>query len=199
MPHINYGLINWSSATKTSLVPIKRCLKRAVRTINFAKFQDHSLPLFKKQNLFCFDDIVELEIGKFMYSVENKLLDSFFLEIFQKTNDRHTRCTRQATRNDYVILKTKLNIVRRSIRYVGAITWNTIPSEIKNFKKPYLAKIFQVSTTEILISLHASNVQCTTSPPQKNCFYHLCFSLPLSPSLFFLSFRFRINNVLYIF
>ena len=49
MPHINYGLIDWSSATKTSLVPIKRCLKRAVRAINFAKFQDHSLPLFKNK------------------------------------------------------------------------------------------------------------------------------------------------------
>ena len=134
MPHINYGLINWSSATKTNLAPIKRCLKRAVRAINFAKFQDHSLPLFKKQNLLCFDDIVELEIGKFMYSVENKLLDSFFLEMFQKTNDRHTRCTRQATRNDFVIPKTKLSIVRRSIRYVGAITWNSIPGEIKNSK-----------------------------------------------------------------
>ena len=77
---------------------------------------------------------VELEIGKFMYSVENKLLDSFFLGMFQKTNDRHTRCTRQATRNDFVIPKTKLSIVRRSIRYVGAITWNSIPGEIKNSK-----------------------------------------------------------------
>ena len=66
-----------------------------------------------------------------MYSVEDKLLDSFFLEMFQKINDRHTRCTRQATRNDFVIPKT---IVRRSIRYVGAITWNLIPGEIKNSK-----------------------------------------------------------------
>ena len=109
VPHINYGLINRSSATKTSLVPIKRCLKRAVHAINFAKFQDHCLPLFKKQNLLCFNDIVELEIGQLMYSVKNKPLDSFFLEMFKKTNDRHTRCTRQATRNDYAIPKIETN------------------------------------------------------------------------------------------
>ena len=142
MHHINYGLINWSSATKTSLVPTKHYLKGAVQTINFAKFQDHPLPLFKKQNILCFDDIVKLEIGKFMYSIENKLLDSFFLEMFQRTNDRHTRCTRQATRNDFIFPKTELNIARHSIRNVGAITWNTITSEIKNLKKAMFSKRF---------------------------------------------------------
>ena len=131
MPHINYGLINWSSATKTNLTPIKRCLKKAVRAINFAKARDHSLPLFKKQNLLCFDDIVELEIGKFMFSVENRILDPIFLEMFEKTNERHTRCTRQATRNDFIHPKTKLSVVKRTITYTGVTTWNKIPSEIK--------------------------------------------------------------------
>ena len=84
MPHIKYGLINWSSATKTNLTPVKRCLKKAVRAINFAKFRDHSLPLFKKQSLLCFDDIVELELGKFMFSVENRHLDQIFLDILKK-------------------------------------------------------------------------------------------------------------------
>ncbi len=143
MPHINYGLINWSSATKTNLTPIKRCLKKAVRAINFAKTRDHSLPLFKKQNLLCFDDIIELEIGKFMFSIENRLLDQTFLEMFKKTNERHTRCTRQATRNDFILPKTKLNVVKRTITYTGAITWNKIPSEIKNLKtKTMFSKTF---------------------------------------------------------
>ena len=134
-PYINYGLVNWSTSTKRSLVPIKRCLKRAVRAINFAKFQDHSLPLSKKQNLLCFDGVVELGVGSlvyFGYFVEGGLLGSSFVGVFRRTNDRHTRCTRQATRNDFSIAISKLNIVRRSVRYVGSITWKTIPSEIKN-------------------------------------------------------------------
>ena len=135
MPHVNYALINWSSATETNLNPIKRCLKKAIRAICFAKARAHSLPLFKKQNLLCFDDIVELEIGKFMYSIENKTLDTTFLEMFQKTNKRHTRCTRQASRNDFVPPKTRLSTTKRTIIYTGAIiTWNRIPSEIKNSK-----------------------------------------------------------------
>ena len=84
MPHVNYALINWSSATETNLNPMKRCLKKAIRAICFAKAQAHSLPLFKKQNLLCFDDIVELEIGKFMYSIENKTLDTTFFKCFKK-------------------------------------------------------------------------------------------------------------------
>ena len=119
---------------KTNLTPIKRCLKKAVRAINFAKARDHSLPLFKKQNLLFFDDIVELEIGKFMYTVENRTLDAIFLDMFEKTNQRHTRCTRQATRNDFILPKTKLSVVKRTIKYTGAITWNKIPSPIKNSK-----------------------------------------------------------------
>ena len=134
IPHINYALINWSSATETNLNPIKRCLKKAIRAISLSKARAHSLPLLKKQNLLCFDDIVELEIGKFMYSIENKTLDTTFLEMFQNTNKRHTRCTRQASRNDFVPPKTKLSTTKRTIIYTGAVTWKRIPSEIKNSK-----------------------------------------------------------------
>ena len=68
------------------------------------------------------------------YSIENKALDTTFLEMFQKTDKRHTRCTRQASRNDFVPPKTKLSTTKRTIMYTGAITWNRIPSEIKNSK-----------------------------------------------------------------
>ena len=69
-----------------------------------------------------------------MYSIENKALDTTFLEMFQKTDKRHTRCTRQAPRNDFVPPKTKLSTTKRTIMYTGAITWNRIPSEIKSSK-----------------------------------------------------------------
>lgn len=49
---------------------IKRCLKKAVRVINFENIRDHSLSRFKKQNLLCFDAIVEQEIGSYMSEFE---------------------------------------------------------------------------------------------------------------------------------
>ena len=69
-----------------------------------------------------------------VYSTENKALDTMFLEMFQKTNKRHTRCTQQASRNDFVSPKMKLSTTKRTITYIGAITWNRIPSEIRNSK-----------------------------------------------------------------
>ena len=136
-----------------------------------------------------------------MYSVKNKLLDSFFLEMFQKTNDRHTQCMQQATRNDFVIPKRRLHTVRQSIRYVGTITWNTIPSSIRIQKqKPYLAKdfpsIFNRNTNFITCQ------QCTMynfCPTPKTTVSTILFFPSLHPSLSFLSFFFHINNVLHIF
>ena len=109
------------------------CYYRIVILHNKIKIKIHTKSK-SIQNLLCFDDIVELEIGKFMYSIENKTLDTTFLEMFQKTNKRHTRCTRQASRNDFVPPKTRLSTTKRTIIYTGAITWNRIPSEIKNSK-----------------------------------------------------------------
>ena len=69
-----------------------------------------------------------------MYFVENKLLDSFFVEMFEK-NKRSTHAMYVTGDQERLRHSNKnLNIVRRSIRYIGAITRNTIPSEIKNSK-----------------------------------------------------------------
>ena len=49
--HMLYGILNWGSAAKTNLEPLKRSLRKVVRIIDFAKYQAHSEPLFKKYNL----------------------------------------------------------------------------------------------------------------------------------------------------
>ena len=42
-----YGILNLGSAAKTNLEPLKSSLRKAVRLIDFAKYQAHSEPLFK--------------------------------------------------------------------------------------------------------------------------------------------------------
>ena len=63
-----YGILNWGSAAKTNLEPLKRDLRKAVTVIDFAKYQAHSEPLFKKYNLLDFDN---------MYRVSHKKRPAF--------------------------------------------------------------------------------------------------------------------------
>ena len=101
-----------------------------------------SLPLFKKQNLLCCDDIVELEIGKSMYSIENKTLDTTFLEMLQKTNERHTRCTQQASRNDFVA--PKMNYVPLNPPKYALVYTIEFPVKLKILnQKSRLVNLFQ--------------------------------------------------------
>ena len=46
-----YGILNWGSAVNTNLEPLKRNLCKAVRVTDFAKYQAHSEPLFKKYSI----------------------------------------------------------------------------------------------------------------------------------------------------
>ena len=50
-PHIEYSLLNWSCTSKTNLECINTSLKKVIRIITFNKRQDHTLPLFHKNEI----------------------------------------------------------------------------------------------------------------------------------------------------
>ena len=55
-PYINYRIINWGGAYKTTLDPLAKCMKSAVRLITYQSRTTHSQPLFTELNLLCFND-----------------------------------------------------------------------------------------------------------------------------------------------
>jgi len=63
--HINYGILSWSSASKTSLKPLKVILNRLIRRVTFTYHKKVTLsPLYKKVDLLQLSDIYNLELGK---------------------------------------------------------------------------------------------------------------------------------------
>ena len=136
-----YGILNWASAAKTNLEPLKRSLRRAVRVIDLAKYQAHSEPLFKKYNLLNFDNMYKIEVAKFMFDIYHENSNEIFNDLSIKTNIRNHHETRQSSNDNFSFPLVSTNYKQRSIIYEGVKIWNSLPAHIKRSpNKPYFTK-----------------------------------------------------------
>ena len=101
-PYINYGITNWGGTYKTSLDPLRECMKSAVRLTTFQSRTTHSQPLFNELNLLCFNDCYKIECAKFMHDINNNNLDDNSCSLFQLTKNRHDILTRQVSSGFFV-------------------------------------------------------------------------------------------------
>ena len=138
--HILYGILNWGSAYKTYLEPLKCGLRKAVRVIDLAKYQAHSEPLFKKYNLLNFDNMYKLQVAKFMFDIYHENSSDILNDLFIKTNLRHHHMTRQSSNDNFSLPLVSTNYKQRSIIYEGVKIWNSLPLRIKKLqnKRPGL-------------------------------------------------------------
>ena len=91
-----YGILNLGSAAKTNLELLKRSLRKAVRAIDFARYQAHCEPLFKKYNLLNVDNMYKIEVAKFMFDFITKIVLKFSMTF--------------SSRRTYVIITKKDNL-----------------------------------------------------------------------------------------
>ena len=135
-----YGILNWGSAYNTNLEPLKCHLRKAIRVIDFAKYQAHSKPLFKKYSLLNFDSMYKLEVAKFMFDIYHEN-GEIFNDLFIKTNERHHYETRQSSNDNFSFPLVSTNYKKKSIIYEGVKVWNSLPSQIKKLpNKPSFTK-----------------------------------------------------------
>ena len=77
-PHILYGILAWGNAKAATLHKTIVLQKRALRTMNNAKYNSHTEPLFKTAEILKVKDLYEYQILLFMYDYcHNKLPKSF--------------------------------------------------------------------------------------------------------------------------
>ena len=76
--HLTYALLAWGSANKTTLAPIIKKQKYAIRIISRAAYNAHTEPLFKKHEILRFEDLYTFCQLQFFHSfIQNKLPQSF--------------------------------------------------------------------------------------------------------------------------
>lgn len=142
--HLLYCVESWGSTYDSYLEPVRRLQKRAIRTITFSPYYEHSKPLFSRLKILPFDFVRELKLATCINGVvrNNEPFPISLLCIPR-------RQTRNQTFNNFNILPTKNAYSKRLLQYTGVKVWNGIPRYIKNtqnfsrsLKKYYFEAIF---------------------------------------------------------
>ena len=130
---LQYGLIVWGQTYASYIEPVFRLQKKAIRAISFQPRLSPSLPIFKDLKLLKLSDIFELRLLTFVFDSVNKTSPECFHNFFVFNSSVHQYCTRQASQGDlYLTRQNSLQYGLKSLRYLGAKLWNTLPAELRN-------------------------------------------------------------------
>ena len=81
LSYLNYGIILWGF----DLGRLPKLQKKALRIITKSKYNAHTAPLLKKENLLTVGDIFEIQCLKLYFKIINNKVPSFFGEIMNST------------------------------------------------------------------------------------------------------------------
>lgn len=120
-PHLTYAIEIWGKSANVHVNSILRLQKKALRIITSVNRYAESAPIFHNLKILTVYQIYHLQTLLFLYKFTNGILPSIFGDFFQKLNS-----TRE-TRNDglFRIPLMKNTFSQRSLRYQGALIWNT--------------------------------------------------------------------------
>jgi len=152
-PYLNYGLVAWGQASKSSLNKLLIIQKRALRLIFFSKYDDSAVPLFIKSQIPPLNIMYFLSLASLMHDVVNKRAPSNLCSLFTSVRHQHNYSTRSSTTNKPFIQSFNLNIHLNSFSRLGARLWNSTPLDIRdktkpNFKKAVKEKLFMIFERE---------------------------------------------------
>ena len=137
--HINYCILIWGSADKSTVEPLFKLQKKAVRIISKSNYLDHTAPLFKSLKLLTVFNVYELNC---ILSIYKCLKCNYVSELrtrIQRNSDYHEYNTRNRNlfRNANIV---RLNICQRSFLNNGINLWNALDSVIKQVNSLYRFK-----------------------------------------------------------
>ena len=91
------------------------------------------MPIFKDLKLLKLSEIFELRLLIFVFESVNETSPTCFHNFFLFNSSVHQYSTRQASQGDlYLFRKNSVQYGLKSIRYLGAKLWNSLPVELRN-------------------------------------------------------------------
>ena len=128
-PHLHYGITCWGSAAKYIINKLYIKQKWAIKIMTNSKLQERSTPLFFRLHVLKLEDIFKLKlVMEIRRLILNNSLSKFNLK-FSKTT--HSYSTRTSCNDNLTIPRVNTNIGKTTLKYVGAVTWNGLPSEFR--------------------------------------------------------------------
>ncbi len=129
-PYFVYCNILWGGASAVALNKLILLQKRAIRMITKSEYRAPTSPLFASLGILKLPDIHQLQVLLFMYKFKNDLLPkSCSKHVTLATADRVYNFR---VDNDFVLIKYKCEVRRKSIAIIGPKLWNPLPENIRN-------------------------------------------------------------------
>ena len=140
-PYLLYCNIIWGNCNATTIWPIFKLQKMAIRLIMNVSRRESSSQYFKKLQLLKLPDIYDVTVAIFMYHFINSNLPATFENYFTLTADIHTIQTRQS--NDLRAPMYKSQLGSKFVKKTGVDIWKDI-NESYGFN--YLLQQFKIMT-----------------------------------------------------
>ena len=149
-----YGLSIWGPlVAKSNLNRVKVLQKKALRTINHAKYNARTYDLCKKSRILLIDELIELELAKISYRYAHSSLPSPVQNLFQANDYNHNYQTRN--RNNPRIQLHTSNIFNKSFLRKAPSIWTTLGQDTRNKQNlSSFCTAFSNSKIQIYSTLH---------------------------------------------
>jgi len=149
-PYLIYGNIIWGNAPATSLWPVYKLQKVAIRIITNTPSGNSSLHHCKTLRILRLPEIYTFNVTLFMYKFYHKMLPPSLDSLFQKNRDFHSHNTRGASKLRPPKIKTTM--AEKFITSTGVKLWNDVSQKINPSVK---IGTFKQSLITLLITNYA--------------------------------------------
>ncbi len=127
---IVYGLNIWGPlVAKSNLKRVRVIQKKAIRTIDHAKFNAPTSNICKKMDILLIDELIEMELMKISHRFVNNCLPKPVMKLFQTNSFHHNYATWQ--RDNPRIEKHKSAIFNKSFLCSSPSLWAKLPQNIR--------------------------------------------------------------------
>ena len=123
-PYLTYCLEVWGGTNERNLNSIFILQKRIIRIIKSLPFRAHTSPYFEGLNILNIFQLCKYKVILFMFKYVKGLLPVIFKKYFVTNDDCHSYPTR--IRNHLRPLRCRKSAGQKSMKYNGAILWNSI-------------------------------------------------------------------------
>ena len=132
---LTYGSQVWGQFQNKHIFRLQKLRNKAIRIINFAKYDDPSAPLYQKSKILKLSDHVKIQNFYFVHNSLKGTLPTALKNHFQVAADNHSQNTRGASQYKLTLPKARtLSYGINSIIYQATAFWNTIVSELPEEK-----------------------------------------------------------------
>ena len=139
---IQYSLINWGRAAKSHNHKLLVLQNKILRACLFRTRRYETNLLYSRFRVLKLEDMIKMELAKFMFKYSNNMLPNSFNNHFIKLENIHNYNTRQKTRNEYFQTFFGIETGKKMLHHLGLNEWKNIPQEYRQcsfikFKKFY--------------------------------------------------------------